>query len=292
MATNAHDGEADDLAAIERALEQLLRLYASRKVHARRSAAAGVMITQQGYLLLRRLQEDGDLPMGELARITQMDPAAAGRQVRQLEEDGLVTRTKGEDDGRVVVVKVTPRGAAVRQRLSTVGEDHMSDVLADWPREDREQLARTPAAVRRRASWRPVPFLARRAGVLMYPSDVGAIDLMIGFPSRDAERHYDNLRAMAKDAESQTMAFPAEYMFKDVPNQLDEGSDPVAETIEAMDRNGVAVGLISLGNESTRSSTRAPPDAVRPQPGGGPERHRRGGAPHPRRARRIWRSRR
>jgi hypothetical protein len=29
----------------------------------------------------------------------------------------------------------------VRQRLSTVGEDHMSDVLADWPLEDRAQLA-------------------------------------------------------------------------------------------------------------------------------------------------------
>lgn len=141
MATNAQDAAGIELAAIERALEQLLRLYASRKVHTRRSAAAGVMITQQGYLLLRRLHEDGDLPMGELARITQMDPAAAGRQVRQLEEDGLVTRTRGEDDGRVVVVTVTPRGAAVRQRLSTVGEDHMSDVLSDWPAEDREQLA-------------------------------------------------------------------------------------------------------------------------------------------------------
>lgn len=88
----------------------------------------------------------------------------------------------------------------------------------------------------------------------MYPSDVGAIDLMIGFPSRHAERHYDNLRAMAKDAESQTMAFPAEYMFKDVPNHLDEGRDPVAETVEAMDRNGVAVGLVSLGNESARAA--------------------------------------
>jgi DNA-binding MarR family transcriptional regulator len=141
MATSVRDGVGDELPAIERALEQLLRLYASRKVHARRSAAAGVMITQQGYLLLRRLQEDGDLPMGELARITQMDPAAAGRQVRQLEADGLVTRTRGEDDGRVVVVTATPRGAAVRERLGTVGEDHLSDVLADWPVEDREQLA-------------------------------------------------------------------------------------------------------------------------------------------------------
>jgi len=141
MTANAHETAGIELGAIEQALEQLLRLYASRKVHARRSAAAGVMITQQGYLLLRRLQEDGDLPMGELARITQMDPAAAGRQVRQLEEDGLVRRTKGEDDGRVVVVTLTPRGAAVRHRLSAVGEHHMSDVLSDWPIEDREQLA-------------------------------------------------------------------------------------------------------------------------------------------------------
>ena len=88
----------------------------------------------------------------------------------------------------------------------------------------------------------------------MYPSGVGAIDLMIGFPSAEAERHYDNLRAMAKDAESRTMAFPAEYLFKDVPNRLDAGRDPVEETVEAMDRNGVAVGLVSLGNESTRAA--------------------------------------
>ena len=141
MSTIGHDDEVDELAAIERALEQLLRLYASRKVHARRSAAAGVMISQPGYLLLRRLQEDGPLTMGELARITQMDPAAAGRQVRQLEEEGLATRAKGEEDGRVVVVMVTPRGAAVRQRLDAVGELHMSDVLQDWPRTDRAQLA-------------------------------------------------------------------------------------------------------------------------------------------------------
>jgi len=32
----------------------------------------------------------------------------------------------------------------------------------------------------------------------MYPADVGAIDLMIGFPSRDAERNDDNRRAIAK----------------------------------------------------------------------------------------------
>ena len=99
---------------------------------------------------------------------------------------------------------------------------------------------------------------------MTYPSDVGVVDLMIGFPSSDAGRHYDNLRSMTKDAGSRTMEFPAGYMFKDVPNRLDEGRDPVAETIEAMDRNGVAVGLVSLGNESTRSALERHPTRFAP----------------------------
>ena len=130
-----------ELDAVERAIEQLLRLYGSRKVHARRTAVAGVSISQPGLLLLRRLQEEGDLSIGELARMTQMDPAAAGRQIRTLEEDGLVIRAKDSGDGRVVFVRVTAKGALVRHRLGMVGERHMADVLADWSSEDCQQLA-------------------------------------------------------------------------------------------------------------------------------------------------------
>ena len=49
------------------------------------------------------------------------------------------------------------------------------------------------------------------------PSDIGAIDLMIGFPAEDARRHYDYMKANLKDEASAEMEFPAEYMFKDVP---------------------------------------------------------------------------
>jgi DNA-binding MarR family transcriptional regulator len=131
----------DDLAGIEVALDHLLRLNASRKVHARRAAAVGVVISQPGLLLLRRLDEHGELSMGELARLTAMDPAAAGRQVRQLEQDGLVIRTRGSDDGRVVTVDLTPRGTEVRRRLGAAGDRHMADVLSTWSTEDRAQLS-------------------------------------------------------------------------------------------------------------------------------------------------------
>ena len=81
------------------------------------------------------------------------------------------------------------------------------------------------------------------------PSTIGAVDLMIGFPVSDASRHYEKLRAMSRDAESATMQFPAEYMFKDVPNRLDDGDDPVAITVGEMDRCGVDVGMIGAYGE-------------------------------------------
>jgi DNA-binding MarR family transcriptional regulator len=82
----------DDLAVIQRSLETLFRLNASRGVHANVVDAAGVNLSQPGYTLLRRVDEDGPTPLGDLARAAHMDPAVASRQIRQLEDDGLVRR--------------------------------------------------------------------------------------------------------------------------------------------------------------------------------------------------------
>jgi DNA-binding MarR family transcriptional regulator len=103
--------------------------------------AAGVSISQAGFLLLRRLQEEGDSSIGELARLTQMDPAATGRQIRLLEDEGFIMRTHDSDDGRVIVVRVTPKGAQVRHQMGMVGERHMADVFAGWSPADCKQLA-------------------------------------------------------------------------------------------------------------------------------------------------------
>ena len=96
------------------------------------------------------------------------------------------------------------------------------------------------------------------------PTDVGAIDCMLGFPSADARKHYEFLRRMAKDAGSQEMEFPAEYMFKGVPNHLEEGQDPVEVALAEMDRWGVAMGLVGLGNETTLRALKDHPDRFRP----------------------------
>lgn len=94
------------------------------------------------------------------------------------------------------------------------------------------------------------------------PAEVGAIDLMIGFPSADAGRHYDFMKPQLRDAGSAKMAFPAEYMFKGVPNQLGEGEDPVAATVAAMDRCQVAMGLAGVSEVALRAA-REHPDRFR-----------------------------
>jgi len=86
----------------------------------------------------------------------------------------------------------------------------------------------------------------------MMPTDIGVIDLMIGFPSADARRHYDFLKTQLRDEESGRMKFPAEYMFKHVPNYVEDGEDPVEVTLAAMDAHGVAVGLVGIGADVTK----------------------------------------
>lgn len=92
------------------------------------------------------------------------------------------------------------------------------------------------------------------------PPEVGVVDLMIGFPSANAAAHYDYLRALAKDVESQTMEFPAEYMFKQVPNYLPEGADPIEVCLGQMDKFNVAKGLIGATSKVGQRALREHPD--------------------------------
>jgi len=131
-----------DLEPVQRALAGLLRLHASRRVFAERAAAAGVVVSQPAGDLLSRIDDDGPLILGELGRLAHMDPSAVGRQVRQLEVQGLVVRAPDPDDGRVTRVTATPTGRALRRRLDEAGRRHLADTLADWPAEDRRELAR------------------------------------------------------------------------------------------------------------------------------------------------------
>jgi predicted TIM-barrel fold metal-dependent hydrolase len=91
------------------------------------------------------------------------------------------------------------------------------------------------------------------------PPGIGAVDLMIGFPHHDRSTVYDYLRKGAKDSETkEEMKFLAEYMFKDVPDDLAEGVDPIDVTFAEMDRHGVEIGLFGLTKQALEARDRYP----------------------------------
>lgn len=134
--------KGDELRRIERSLQTLVRLNASRRIHAQRSAAAGIFISQPGYALLSRIDEQGPVRLSDLGKLVHMDPATVGRQVRQLEQDALVVSKTDPSDARVTLVRITPKGRDVHQRMLKVGQEHIADVIDTWEPADRAQLAR------------------------------------------------------------------------------------------------------------------------------------------------------
>jgi predicted TIM-barrel fold metal-dependent hydrolase len=79
------------------------------------------------------------------------------------------------------------------------------------------------------------------------PGDVGIIDTMCGFPSRDRREVYKFLAPHLRDQESKEFRFPAQYMFKDVPPDLEDNVDPVAVVLDNLDRFGIAKAMIGVG---------------------------------------------
>ncbi len=84
------------------------------------------------------------------------------------------------------------------------------------------------------------------------PKDIGIVDTMIGFPASDFKQ-YDFIRAQLKDG-SKDFEFPVEYMFKQVPKSLYGAKDPISITLHEMDRFGIEVGVIGVGDEVSRKA--------------------------------------
>jgi uncharacterized protein len=91
------------------------------------------------------------------------------------------------------------------------------------------------------------------------PTDIGVIDLMIGFPQADRRNNYDFMRANLRDRESlEEFEFPAQYMFKDVP-KVEATSDRVRALLDLMDKYGIEramIGVASRGDESRSDDSR------------------------------------
>jgi predicted TIM-barrel fold metal-dependent hydrolase len=95
------------------------------------------------------------------------------------------------------------------------------------------------------------------------PTDVGVIDLLMGIPrGPDDDSWRQFLGNQLRDQESRaTYRFPAEYMYKGLPEQR-WSSDGARSVLAEMDRFGVERGLITVapGDTAAESALRHHPD--------------------------------
>jgi predicted TIM-barrel fold metal-dependent hydrolase len=101
-----------------------------------------------------------------------------------------------------------------------------------------------------------------RTETLPRPRDIPVIDTLIGF--RDT--HQMGVASTKGD----WTRHPAEYMFKDIPDELtgkENRFDSIDETIQAMDAHNIRVGVIHMSDDRTAEALERHPDrfaAIRP----------------------------
>jgi DNA-binding MarR family transcriptional regulator len=131
-----------DLEGVRLGLHRLQRLLSSRRSSSALAVAAGVDLPQQVIQVLQVLQDGEPRSVADLARMARMDGAAVSRQVRVLEDRGLVRRHASPTHGRIVLIEPTDEGLAAARRLGELGHRHLVDSLAGWSPEDRDALGR------------------------------------------------------------------------------------------------------------------------------------------------------
>lgn len=94
------------------------------------------------YLLLNRLEQVGPMGVKALASGMGIDSSTVTRQVAPLVEAGLVTRTTHPEDGRAVVLKLSPHGIARLGQVRASRRELMALLTDEWSEEDRETFCR------------------------------------------------------------------------------------------------------------------------------------------------------
>ncbi len=95
-------------------LASALRLSVMRLARRLRLEKSTDDLSMNQLAVLGTLSRCGELPVGELAGIEKVKPPSMTRTVNSLADAGLVTRRPDPDDGRQVIVDLTP---AARQVL-------------------------------------------------------------------------------------------------------------------------------------------------------------------------------
>ena len=97
-------------------------------------------MARAAYLLLNRLDKEGPMGVKALAASMGIDSSTVTRQVAPLVDTGLVKRTSHPEDGRAVVLQLSPRGQARLEEVRSSRRQLMAELTHDWAPEEREEF--------------------------------------------------------------------------------------------------------------------------------------------------------
>ncbi|MET9535840.1 MULTISPECIES: MarR family transcriptional regulator [unclassified Streptomyces] len=124
------------------ALQHQVALFARRAEQTRLGGVGQVRnsMDRAAYLLLNRLDREGPMGVKALAAGMGIDSSTVTRQVAPLVDTGLVKRTSHPEDGRAVVLQLSPRGQARLEEVRASRRELMVQVTDGWTQEDRESF--------------------------------------------------------------------------------------------------------------------------------------------------------
>lgn len=79
--------------------------------------------------------------VGDIARALRCDRSNVTRLADRAARRGLLTRRAGEQDGRVKVIELTPRGRELAERFLAALEAELAELLAAWSAQRQRQAA-------------------------------------------------------------------------------------------------------------------------------------------------------
>lgn len=105
-------------------------------------AYAGADLGPMQAKLLRHLGKHAPISQAELARITDSDPALAGRVLTTLIERGLIVRERSTVDRREYVLELTAAGRRLRDRIDKLRSEVAARVVGALDARDLDDFDR------------------------------------------------------------------------------------------------------------------------------------------------------
>lgn len=124
---------------------------AIRRARSRASERSDGELTPAQFRLLAALEDAPSLSVGELAQEAGVSSPTATRMLDGLEQDGIVSREREQDDRRRIAVRPTARGkralAAARKRLDEAREQIYAQLTAEERAQAERLLPRLAEAI-------------------------------------------------------------------------------------------------------------------------------------------------